>query len=346
MIQDHFLNITEEEYRKRGMHYSIISNYEKGGFNALKKLFDRIDTPSLSFGSAVDALITGGRDEFDRNFAVYNMPEISDSLKAIAQELFNINGNRIEFDDIDDETLASVGERQNYYAGSNYKATRVKNIRKSCKAYYNILKLSNNKKVLDDKTYEKVLKCVETLKNAPATKQFFMYRNGEVDDFFNTETYYQPKFSSVIDGIEYVCMFDVLIIDNEKKCIYPIDLKTSSSNEYEFQDTLLKWRYDIQARLYTKILAENIKNDKDLEGYEVKPFKFVVINKDNLLPLVWEFPLSSAEGDLYVDGSDIILRDPIAIGKELNYYLTNPVQVPLGINIRGVNYITNIKCSK
>ena len=58
--------VSEKEYRADpALSYSTLARYEREGFNNLDKLFDRLETPSLTFGSAVDSIITGGQEEFD-----------------------------------------------------------------------------------------------------------------------------------------------------------------------------------------------------------------------------------------------------------------------------------------
>ena len=50
--------VSEPVYRADpALSYSTLSRYEREGFNNLDKLFDRLETPSLTFGSCVDTLI-------------------------------------------------------------------------------------------------------------------------------------------------------------------------------------------------------------------------------------------------------------------------------------------------
>ena len=55
--------VTEPEYRAdSALSYSTLARFAREGFNKLDSLFDKLDTPSLTFGRAVDALITGGQE--------------------------------------------------------------------------------------------------------------------------------------------------------------------------------------------------------------------------------------------------------------------------------------------
>ena len=89
-LSDISWNVTEKEYREdKALSYSTLARFEREGFNKLDKLFDKIETPSLTFGSAVDSIITGGQEEFDDRFIVAEFPTISDNLASITKTLFS-----------------------------------------------------------------------------------------------------------------------------------------------------------------------------------------------------------------------------------------------------------------
>jgi hypothetical protein len=80
--------------------------------------------------------------------------------------------------------------------------------------------------------------------------------------------------------------------------------------------------------------------DKDsyFKDFELDDYRFIVVNKKTLTPLVWRFPETKFVGSLFTeDGTEI--RDPYVIGRELQAYLNLRPQVPNGINIAGDNVI-------
>ena len=82
--------VTEEEYRKdEAYSYSTLAKFEREGFDNLETLFDRVESPSLLFGSMVDTLLTDGQDAFDARFYVAEYPEITDKVRAIVEALFS-----------------------------------------------------------------------------------------------------------------------------------------------------------------------------------------------------------------------------------------------------------------
>lgn len=85
--------VDEPTYRADpALSYSTLAKYEREGrFNSLPTLFDKIETPSLTFGSMVDTLITGSEEEFREQFIVIDDPGLSDSLKEITQILYSLH---------------------------------------------------------------------------------------------------------------------------------------------------------------------------------------------------------------------------------------------------------------
>ena len=237
------LQISEEEYRKdKALSYSTLARYEREGFNSLDKLFDKIDTSSLTYGSCVDSLITGGEEEFNDRFMVAEYPSIPDSIITIVKELFQwCHTTNNTLSSIKDDFIIQIASKYNYQ--NNWKPeTRAKVIKEKGEDYYKLLYLAGDKTIIDTQTYQDVLKAVETLRTSEATKWYFAPNN----PFEDVERFYQLKFKACLDGVEYRCMFDELITDYSNKIIYPIDLKTSckiSDREWDFPKHYIEWRY-------------------------------------------------------------------------------------------------------
>ena len=86
--------VSEPEYRQdTALSYSTLARFDREGFNNLDKLFERVESPSLTFGSIVDTLITGTEQEFNDNFIVAQLDNPpSDTLITITKRLFSIYG--------------------------------------------------------------------------------------------------------------------------------------------------------------------------------------------------------------------------------------------------------------
>ena len=333
-IKDIAWNISEPEYRKdEALSYSTLARYEREGkFNCLPTLFDQLSTPSLRFGSMVDTLLTDGEEAFNNAFIVVDDPGISDTLKDIAQTLVEMyKGEQIPFRNIPDAVISDVGRAKDFWAADKYNETRVKKIREACEPYYNILLLAEGKTVVTPKEIEDARRCVDVLKNDPMTKEYFN------EDPFNedVEIFYQLKFKGEDPNfhIPYRCMVDCLVVIHSIKVIIPIDLKTSSSNEWEFYKSFVKWRYDLQARNYWRLIRQTLDKDEYYKDFVLEDYRFIVINRNNLKPLVWEFNQTTEIGTIDLttkSGYNIHLRDPYEIGYELWTYLHKEHKYPIG----------------
>ena len=335
--------VTEPEYRADpALSYSTLAKYErKGRFNALPTLFDKDVSPSLTFGSLVDCLLTGSKEEFDAQFFVAEFPKLSDALVLIANTLFARYGKVV--DDVDgmfgeahyyatieempDNYLSEVGKQCDFWANDKWDNVRAKKIREGGIAdYYKLLVLADGKEVINQKDVDDAYAAVEALKSSDNTEFYFASNNTEVDGI---ERLYQLKFKGEDPEkhTKFRCMADLIIVDYNAKTIQPCDLKTSSHNEWEFHKSMADWRYDIQARLYWRLIKQNIEKDEFFKDFKLLPYKFIVVNRINLQPMVWDFPLTEAEGLLTlktVRNGVYLWRDPYTIGEELDYYLSNP----------------------
>lgn len=338
-LKDIAWNVDEPTYRADpALSYSTLARYEREGFDNLDHLFDKISTPSLTLGSCVDTLITGSQEEFDKLFYVADIPSIGDKEKAVADSLFSQYSNQYtSFVDIPFDAVLSEANAQSYY--KNWKDdTRVRVLTERCAIYYAVKANSEGKTIVDLDTYYKVMAMVKALKESPATHGYF----ADNDPMSPVRRYYQLKYRANIKGVNYRCMMDEALVDYEDKKIIPIDLKTSGHHEWDFQDSFCMWSYQVQARLYWLLLRLNLDKDSYFKDFTLENYRFIVVNKDTLTPLVWEFPLTKATGTL-IDENGKEYRDPLEIGKELRGYLDNRPKVPNGIDIDGVNTITCLK---
>lgn len=330
-LKDISWQVTESEYRSDpALSYSILSKYEREGFNNLDKLFERIESPSLIFGSAVDTLITGSEEEFNEHFMVAQLENPpSDTLITITKRLFDTwKSTYTDIKDIPDDIIITTTQDISW---NNHwlPKTRVKKIKEDCAAYYKLLYLSEGKTILNTYVYQDVLNTVDKLKSADSTRYYF-----EKDNIFddNIERLYQLKFKATFNNVNYRCMADLLVIIHDKKLIVPVDLKTSSKPEWEFYKSFVEWMYPIQGRLYWRIIRYNMDQDPYFKDFKLADYRFIVINKKTLTPLVWLFNNTQKVGDI-ITNDNIILRDPFIIGEELNNYLTKKPIVPNGIEL-------------
>ena len=88
-------------------------------------------------------------------------------------------------------------------------------------------------------------------------------------------------------------------------------------------------------------------NDPYFKDFKLLDYRFVVVNRKSIVPLVWEWPLTQATGVIDIEtpsGFKYHLRDPETIGKELDYYLKENKKLPREIEeTKPNNILTFIK---
>lgn len=329
-------DVPESVYRSDpALSQSSIGKYEREGFEHLDTLFDHIDTPSLRFGSMVDCLITDSERSFNEQYIICDMPSIEPSIEPIVKEVFNqYKDSYTNINDIPESSLMPIIAQYGYQPRWKPE-TRCKAVREKGGHYYQTMFMAKGKIIVSQDIYNRVFACVRALKDSPQTHDYFC----EDNPFDNIERYYQLKFKDTLDGIPYRCMADLIMVNHDKKMVIPCDLKTSSHREYDFHKSFIQWSYQIQARLYWRIIRSIMDKDDYYKDFKLADYRFIVVNSiDNPQPLVWEFDKTQALGELNI--GNYTLRDPQDIGKELYSYLTDKPSVPRGIKIKGTNSIT------
>lgn len=327
--------VPENVYRQDpALSYSTLSTYERTGFDGLDHLFDKKESPSLQLGSVVDTIITGGEEEFKNQYIVKDI-KISDSGEMIAKYFAAGPYPYESFMDIPEDVVSSAAKSLGFWKADKWDKRRYSEVMKTgdIADYYQTL-LHADKTVLTLDTYNDALAMVRALRESPATSGYF----AENDELSPIRRYYQLKFKAKFGDVVYRSMADLILVDYERKVVYPIDLKTSSHKEWDFEEALLQWHYCIQARLYWRNIRANMDADPYFKNFTLENYRFIVVNKVTLTPLVWEFPLTKTRGSL-VDKDGNVYRDPFEIGKELKDYLDLRPKVPNGVNLKGVNII-------
>lgn len=325
-------HIGDKEYHESPiLSFSTISRYYKEGFENLDKLYDKIESPSLLFGSVVDTLLLGTKEEFDNNYFVCTVPLISDEFKelmnAIKDELGTTHKSLM---DIPDKVIVEYLDRFGIYQNNWHADTKANKVREACSTYYNMLHLSDGKTIVNTEVYNDAVACVEALKTSVGTE--FYFRND--NKFDGIERVKQLKIKGDYQGIGLRGMLDLCVVDHNNKTIQPCDLKTSSNEEYNFPRSFIKYCYYMQASIYTYLLKQIILKDDYFKDFKILPFKFIVVCNRTRKPKVWEFNLSLAETEITIETSHqnmIYLASWRSIVPELNKYLTVKPDSPDGI---------------
>lgn len=305
--------VDEQTYRDDpALSYSILSRYDREGFSSIPHLYDKISTPSLLFGSLVDTLLTDPKS-FNEAYLVSGKVTVTDQVKMVL-ELLHAKVGGMDFDSIDDSVIHECCKECNYYVDDKWANKRKKEIRAG-KEYYDLITVSQGKIVISTELYQQALACKNALVVNGTIMKYFV-----TDPLGNYENYYQLKFKGRYKNVNLKCMVDCLHVDHVKKIITPIDLKTSSKPEYKFPESFATYRYGIQAQLYWEIIHAILKQDDFFKDYTLEQYRFIVVSKETLNPLIWEFNQTTSTNG-YILG-DITYRGWREIAVELNEYLT------------------------
>lgn len=328
-LKDISWQVDEPTYREDPAYsYSTISKFQKEGFEHLDTLFDRVDTPSLLFGSMVDTLVTDSEEEYNNKYFAAVFPEVNNDFKPLVQTIKEEKGDVItSLYQLSNETIVEYLDRFGIYQNNWKIQTKADKVREACEAYYKLLFLSEGKTLVTSEMNDDAHACFKALKESEATKWYFQSDN----PFDGIERLYQLKWKGEYEGISLRCMMDLAIIDHKNKIIIPCDLKTSSHLEYDFYKSYVQWNYQIQNNLYSYLLKQNIEKDEYFKDFKILPYRFIVVNRKELNPKVWEVngPMQWSEVDFTI--GEIEFRNWRNIVKELHYYMTHSQKSPIGI---------------
>lgn len=335
-ITNYSWNIPEETYRNdEALSYSLIARYAREGFSCLPHLRDKQESNSLTLGSVLDCMVTEGMDCFYNKYFVSTFdPTIKANMiiTKIYKDSINNNCNfsslQESLNQLSEDYFKSVMDEFDYYKTRVFK-TRITELVKYAK-FWEDLENAGCKNIINNQIYLEATKMFNCLQNNTLTNNILFADN--------LERYFQIKFKATINAIDLRCMFDCLVIDNDTKRIIPIDLKTTSSKPWEFNQSFIYWRYDIQARLYTRILQECLKGS-EFEDYGISSYLFIVCNKDYSQPVVFNVDFNKVIGDIEVNG--VILEDPISIAAKLKTELARKEEYPFYLNVNKINKLFN-----
>lgn len=325
-------DIDEEGYRKSPyLSYSTLARYEREGFSELDHLFDEVKTPALTFGSMVDCLMTGGLEQFQNRYMPVRTQPMNVIIRQAIHDLFDKYENRYNNladmpADIIADTVKDLPWNQHWRLG-----TRVKWVKEHCDNYYQLLYVDNGREIVSDEDYNDAIRAYEMLRTSDATSWYF-----EDDSLISpaVERFYQLKFKGEILGEWYRCMADEIIVDHDRKTVQPIDLKTTGHPEWEFRASFDKWQYQMQARLYWRLIRAAMDKDAEYRDYALKDYIFICVNRRTLCPLAWRYANTTMVGDVpCLEDKNQMQRDPAVVGKELYGYLRSKPKAPNGIKV-------------
>lgn len=337
-LREYSLNLPEQEYHDLPVwSHSLIADYARNGFGALATLHDKkAATPSMEFGSLFDSFITRGKETL-KYYTVSDI-NVTPAEKVVLDELAK-QCDASKFDMIPTSDVLDVAAAVGYRPDYKKPETRYNHIAEFG-AYYDAVK--SGKKIVSQDDWSDALEMYNAFRANPYLKELFGTKDTE-----DVEYIYQSQFKVpwVIEGeeIDVKIMPDLLVVDHRAQTIQPVDLKTSSMPAYDFAENFVKFRYDLQAEMYTDVLVKVCAGDKDYENYIVLPYIFADISRVDKVPVCYKYDPS--EGFSYTKGDKTYqYKGWQELLSEILVYEANEAKVPNWITTDEPNDIVSILC--
>ena len=232
----------------------------------------------FTVGSGVDILLTMGRETFDELYYVAQVPKSSGKIQSIVKYTFDHvdwtqERELITLNDHHDLILEGAQREQFYPAWGD--SAKINNIVNNGETYFVDLYNAKGKQVLSPEENELVEQISTSLTECEYTAPYFDPEKHieEVDIYYQVPIYFEHA------GINCKALLDIVAVDHEHKLIRPMDIKTTGDYTFFFDKSARRFRYDIQAAMYTLALEYAIKNQTlpfECVNYEVLQFTFIV----------------------------------------------------------------------
>ena len=297
-----------QKYREHpGMNQSTLKNVQYGLASFLKKQDEEGPVASFERGSAVDTILTGNEGDFKDLYYISALEKKpSDKEMEIVELIFNklssVYEDSITQFGLDSPMIKGTVQQSIEEIGwqPNWKIeTRIEKITGNplCQEYFDDLKKSIGKTILSQAQVEQIDAVVESLRTNDLTKRLFDRKS--LTESEDAIVLYQVPVYFKIDNIECKALPDIAILfldkvefENEDgtkvvqktlKAVQILDLKTIGRDNLEFFDSVMSYRYDIQAAWYVEAIQRVDKKFWDdlgvifpKEPIEILPFAFIV----------------------------------------------------------------------
>lgn len=248
----------------------------------LKEKEDSVDS-HLVQGRVIHCLLLNPED-FNDEFIVVPGKMPGTSNRTIVDEIF-----KIYLEDSDDSltldkyetAIVDLLEKINLHQKLKTDEARVKKILIPDNiSYFEFLKSSQGKTLLDNKTLSYCKECVDSIKDNESITALMQLDESDLEVYnevkVTTDQLINGKFTFGFKGI-----LDNIVIDKEKKILFINDLKTTGKALIDFPESVDYYRYWLQASIYYSLAYYRYIADKDDHQEWNIQFTFVVVDKYN-----------------------------------------------------------------
>jgi hypothetical protein len=226
-------------------------------------------------------------DTYDDKFISLPGKLPTDSQKKIIDNIFKyhltLGNNSLLLEDYSQDILTQL-LTANLYQNLKTDAQRLEKIlTEDNKEYFEFLKKSLDRSVVDEPTLSGCKVQVEILKNNKDVRALLQLDKTEEDD--HIEVYNELQIQMDHEQLPFGLhgFLDNVVVDKESKTIFVNDLKTTGKSIQDFPEAVEYYKYWVQAVIYLVLAAEKfLKDVPDRHEWNVQ-VTFIVIDKYNLV---------------------------------------------------------------
>ena len=336
-LKDYSLNISEEEYHSLpSWSHSLIAKYARDGFGAIATLHERTaPTASMEFGSLFDSIITRGKETLDHY--VVDDTSVAPAEKAVFDTLL-ASGHTEPWITISDNDLDAAIEACPTFASKYKKADTRRQKLDEASQYYDVRR--TGKKIVSAQDWEDAMEMYNVFRDDEYLRSIFGHKNTADMEYLYQTQYEVNWILSNGKEVKVRIMPDLLVVNHKEKTVLPVDLKTSSMPAYDFAQNFIKFRYDLQAELYSDVLR-TVMSRTEYKDYTLLPYLFTDVSRTDKVPVTYEFDPSNGfsytKGDKtyeYKGWKDLLV--------EILDYEESQAKVPSYITTTGPNNLVEI----
>ncbi len=248
----------------------------------LKQKEESVD-PHLVKGKVIHCLLLNPED-FDSEFITVPGKLPSGNNRLIVDEIFKLylegSDNSLTLDKYE-TAIVDLLEKINLHQKLKTDEARVKKILTADNiSYFEFLKSSQGKTLVDTDTLNYCKECVESIKENESITALLQLDESDLEVYnevpVQTDQLINGKFQFGFKGI-----LDNVVIDKEKKILFINDLKTTGKPLIDFPESVEYYRYWLQAAVYYSLAYYRYIADKDDHQEWSIQFTFVVVDKYN-----------------------------------------------------------------
>lgn len=253
----------------------------------LKEKEDSVDSHLVN-GRVIHCLLLNPQD-FDDEFIIVPGKLPGTSNRSIIDEVFKIHlessDDSLTLDKYEASILSLLATINLHQSLKTDEARAKKIITADNISYFEFLKSSQGKTLLDNKTLNYCKDCVDSVKENESIVQLLQLDKEKENthlEIFNEEFIkIENKIYTDDNTFGFKGFLDNVIIDNDAKILFINDVKTTGKPLIDFPDSVEYYRYWLQAAIYYQLAFYKwIRDKEDSVEWRIN-FTFVVIDKYN-----------------------------------------------------------------